>query len=139
MNILSSSSEVIGRGNFIAARVAAFTFCLIGGVVPVIASNLPDAPVLIQSAADTVTITKNALDGPEITHFRIIDTEGIDLSPLGEGDFVTVAEGAAGLKFTALPGATEASLTVVASLGPNPVDTGTAATTIDLAPGLGTP
>lgn len=57
-----------------------------------------------------LVIARNPVDGTEVTHFRIDDilngtlfqTDGT--TPIADGDFITAAEGSAGLKFTPAPG-----------------------------------
>jgi PKD repeat protein len=69
---------------------------------------------VVTNAATTVNtqttsglvITKNAGSGPEVTHYRITSITGGTLykndgvTAINNGDFITAAEGAAGLKFT---------------------------------------
>jgi CSLREA domain-containing protein len=56
-----------------------------------------------------LVITKNAADGAEVTFFKITSiTNGSlfqndGITPIGNGDFITVAQGGAGLKFTPAP------------------------------------
>jgi hypothetical protein len=56
-----------------------------------------------------LVITRNLADGPEVTHFQIVEVSGGTLfkndgvTPVGLGRFVTVAEGLAGLRFTPTP------------------------------------
>jgi hypothetical protein len=65
-------------------------------------------------------ISRNPADGAEVTHFKITGITGGLLfknngtTPINNGDFVTFAEGNAGLKFT--PGTVNGSFTVQASL-----------------------
>jgi len=52
-----------------------------------------------------LVITRNVVDGGEVTHFKITDlTHGIlyknDGSTIGDGEFIKNAEGNAGLKFS---------------------------------------
>lgn len=59
----------------------------------------------IQTTSGLV-IARNALDGPAVTHFRLSGISGGALfknngvTPIADGQFITVAEGNAGLKFT---------------------------------------
>jgi uncharacterized repeat protein (TIGR01451 family) len=68
-----------------------------------------------------LVISRNPADGAEVTHFKITAITGGSLfkndgvTPINNGDFITFAEGNAGLKFT--PGATNGSFLVQASLG----------------------
>lgn len=70
------------------------------------ASTLKD----VQSAP--IALDRHAADGPEVTHFRISAiTNGTltladGVSAVLDGQFVTVADGQAGLRFTPLPGST---------------------------------
>jgi uncharacterized repeat protein (TIGR01451 family) len=67
-----------------------------------------------------LVISRNPADGAEVTHFKITNITGGSLfkndgvTPINNGDFITFAEGNAGLKFT--PGAVNGSFTVQASL-----------------------
>jgi uncharacterized repeat protein (TIGR01451 family) len=67
-----------------------------------------------------LVISRNPADGAEVTHFKITAISGGTLfkndgvTPINNGDFITFAEGNAGLKFT--PGTTNGSFTVQASL-----------------------
>ena len=61
-------------------------------------------PVSVQS--DLIVIDRNAADGAEVTHFRIANiTNGTlyladGITPIHDGDFITVAQGLAGVRFT---------------------------------------
>ena len=67
-----------------------------------------------------LVISRNPADGAEVTHFKITGITGGALfknngtSPINNGDFITFAEGNAGLKFT--PGTSNGSFRVQASL-----------------------
>ena len=67
-----------------------------------------------------LVISRNPADGAEVTHFKITGITGGMLfkndgvSVINNGDFITFAEGNAGLKFT--PGTVNGSFTVQASL-----------------------
>jgi len=73
----------------------------------------PDSPSVTNAvtAEDTqsttgLVITRNAVDGAEVTHFKITGITGGTLyqndgtTAINNGDFITVSEGTAGLKFT---------------------------------------
>jgi hypothetical protein len=66
-----------------------------------------------------LVISRNPADGAEVTHFKITGITGGSLfksngtTPINNGDFITFAEGNAGLKFT--PGTTNGSFSVQAS------------------------
>ena len=88
---------------------------------------VPDAPSVTSPTTDvgtetTITVTKNPIDGPEVTHYQVTSiTNGAlaknDGTPISGNDFITVAEGAAGLKFTPTPLSTaNGSFDVQASL-----------------------
>ncbi|HXJ61310.1 MAG TPA: Calx-beta domain-containing protein, partial [Verrucomicrobiae bacterium] len=100
----------------------------------------PGAPALFESAPDLVTILRNPDDGPEVTHFRIVALNGGVLQRISDstlvlsGDFVTVADGQAGLRF--LPGAGSPSVTAVSAVSPTPPGAGSAAATLDLQSAL---
>jgi uncharacterized repeat protein (TIGR01451 family) len=67
-----------------------------------------------------LVISRNPADGAEVTHFKITNITGGLLfknngtTPINNGDFITFAEGNAGLKFT--PGTVNGSFLVQASL-----------------------
>jgi hypothetical protein len=66
-----------------------------------------------------LVISRNPVDGAEVTHFKITGITNGSLfknngtTPINNGDFITFAEGNAGLKFT--PGIVNGSFTVQAS------------------------
>jgi CSLREA domain-containing protein len=85
---------------------------------------VPDAPVITdattaedtQSAAGLV-VTRNALDGAEVTHFQVTAINGgrlfkQDGTELAFSDLITAAEGGAGLKFTPDPDANGSTFSV---------------------------
>jgi hypothetical protein len=90
----------------------------------------PDVPSVTNATTneDTQTtsglvITKNAGDGPEVTHYQITGiTNGTlfqndGVTPINNGDFISIAQGAAGLKFTpALNSFSNGSFNIQASL-----------------------
>ena len=61
-------------------------------------------PASVQS--DLIVIDRNADDGAEVTHFRIANiTNGTlyladGITPIHDGDYITVAQGQAGVRFT---------------------------------------
>ncbi|WP_321531300.1 DUF4347 domain-containing protein [uncultured Desulfuromonas sp.] len=72
-----------------------------------------DAPVVTNAATDEdgqtgsgLVVSRNAVDGAEVTHFKITNISGGTLykndgtTQISNGDFITFAEGQAGLKFT---------------------------------------
>src|SRR5207249_430475 len=81
------------------------TFTNIGGAERNGFAFLPvaDAPQLIQDTATNFFVFRNEADGPEVTHFQITGINGGNLyrsdgvTPLHIGDFITVADGGAGL------------------------------------------
>jgi CSLREA domain-containing protein len=86
-----------------------------------------DAPSVTNATTNANTqttsglvISRNPADGAEVTHFKITGITGGSLfknnglTPINNGDFITFAEGNAGLKFT--PGTVNGSFTVQASL-----------------------
>ena len=87
-----------------------------------------------------LVISRNPVDGAEVTHFKITGITGGALfknngtTPINNGDFITFAEGNAGLKFT--PGTSNGSFTVQASLSPSDAGLGggTATATITVNP-----
>ena len=62
------------------------------------------------SQSDLIFIDRNAADGAEVTHFRIADiTNGTlyladGITPINEGDYITVAQGQAGVRFSPVAG-----------------------------------
>ncbi len=93
-----------------------------------------DAPVMVRTTPTSFVIDPNPINGPEITYFQITAINGISLflsdgvTPVHAGDFITVAQGAAGLVFTGANG----TVSVVSSVNNMTNGTGTAATTINL-------
>ena len=88
-----------------------------------------------------LVISRNPADGAEVTHFKITNITGGTLfknngtTVINNGDFITFAEGNAGLKFT--PGTTNGSFMVQASLsasdaGLGSLSGGTATATITI-------
>jgi len=69
-----------------------------------------DAPNLAHDGAGNLFVTRNPNDGPEVTHFQIIAISGVSLflndglTPVSTNDFITVAQGAAGLKYIGTAG-----------------------------------
>jgi hypothetical protein len=87
---------------------------------------LADTPLVTNATTDANTqttsglvISRNPADGPEVTHFRISGiTSGSlfkqdGITPVHDGDFISVAEGNAGLRFT--PGTLDGSFMVQSS------------------------
>jgi hypothetical protein len=71
-----------------------------------------------------LVITRNAADGAEVTHYRVTGITGGTLfqhdgvTPIANGDFITVAQGVAGLRFTpALDSTATGHVSVQASVG----------------------
>jgi CSLREA domain-containing protein len=87
-----------------------------------------------------LVISRNSADGEEVTHFKITGITGGSLfknngtTPISNGNFITFAEGNAGLKFT--PGTTNGSFMVQASLSASDAGLGggTATATITVNP-----
>ena len=87
-----------------------------------------------------LVISHNPADGPEVTHFKITGITGGTLfknngtTTINNGDFITFAEGNAGLKFT--PGTSNGSFKVQASLSASDsgLGGGTATATITVNP-----
>jgi hypothetical protein len=103
---------------------------------------VPDAPTIFVGTNWTIVLQRNAADGPEVTHFLITEIVGGNLfgsdgvTPIKEGDFVTVAEGERGLKFVGtIPQPRVQSVTAVSAFGPTPASTGTEGTTVDISVG----
>ncbi len=78
-----------------------------------------------QQTASGLVITRNPVDGPEVTHFKIVGITNGQLfladgtAPVSDGSFITASQAASGLKFTPADrfiGAT--SFNIIASLGP---------------------
>jgi hypothetical protein len=67
------------------------------------------APVIVVGSVDaaggTFTVARHGLNGGEVTHFRLMEASGVrvllddGLTPVGVGQWITVAQGAAGLIF----------------------------------------
>jgi hypothetical protein len=72
--------------------------------------SVTDATTTVNTQTSSgLVITINPVDGPEVAHFQITGITNGTLfqsngtTPINEGDFITAAEGAAGLKFTPAP------------------------------------
>lgn len=91
------------------------------------------APQLIQDTPTNLFIFPNGADGPEITHFQITNvsvgalylSDGV--TPVNPGNFITLAQGAAGLKF-----APAGTITAVSTLNNTPAGAGTAAASLTM-------
>jgi V8-like Glu-specific endopeptidase len=92
-----------------------------------------DAPQLIQDSPTNLFIMRNEADGPEVTHFRITSISGgtfyrsDGVTPVNAGEFLTAAEGSAGLKFA--PGGT---VRAVSALNNTPAGAGTATNSLTM-------
>ena len=75
-----------------------------------------------------VVVQPDPRSGPEVTHFRLIDAQGVSLdvggSPLSPGDFINLVDGAAGLGFTLDPQAQAREVSFVAAYGTSPAESG---------------
>ncbi len=103
----------------------------------------PANTVVNTQTTSGLVITRNAVDGPEVTHFkffsitngRLFKNDGVTEIP--GGGVITAADGQAGLKFTPDPGLYSPQsfffFTVRAGVGPNPEDF----TNSDLTVGIG--
>ena len=73
--------------------------------------QVPSHTILEDMQSDAIILNRHPDDGGEVTHFRISNISGGTLfhndgtSVINHGDFITVAEGNAGLKFTPSPNA----------------------------------
>jgi hypothetical protein len=114
------SPSFFGTGSFdIQASTSNSNAGLGGAVVPATITVTPVAdtpsvtnattPAQVQTTSGLV-ITPNATDGAEVTHFRITNIQHGALfqndggTPINAGDFIAVADGAAGLRFTPADG-----------------------------------
>jgi hypothetical protein len=92
----------------------------------------PGAPVLYQDTATNFFVARHPDDGVEVTHYRVVAIYGGTLTkaggvPVQVNDFITVAEGAAGLNFV-----TGGTVTLVSALNNTPSRTGIEASTLTL-------
>src|SRR5207245_8137812 len=84
----------------------------------------------------TIAISRNQLDGPEVTHFGVTEVLGgsmylaSSLAAVKATDFITVDQGEAGLRFIGDGGAR--SITAVSAVNPAPDGAGSATTTLVL-------
>ncbi len=91
------------------------------------------APQLLQDNATDFFVARNAADGGEVTHFRFNAISGGTLyrsdgvTPVNVGDFITVAEGDAGLKFVS-----GGSVTVVSAINNTPNGAGSASSVLTM-------
>jgi hypothetical protein len=122
--LAANGTDVFVVGDFDAvggARRDGFAFLTVAG-----------APRIIQDQ-DGLRILRNADDGPEVTHFRISGLEGISLfqgdgvTSVQAGEFVTVEQGSAGLRYLGA-----GTITAVSAINDTPAGAGTAATTLNL-------
>ena len=84
-------------------------------------------------------ISRNAVDGIEVSHFKITAISGGTLfqnngvTPIAAGNFITVAQGGAGLRFTPTTGSTATGhVSVQASLNSSDAGVGGGAATADI-------
>ena len=132
--VLRSSIVLNGPDLYVAGN-----FTSIGGAIRNGLAFFPvaDAPVLVQETQSTLLILRNPLDGSAVTHFQIKGMTGGSLfqpdgdTPISVNDFITVAQGKAGLKFVSA--GTNPSLTAVSALNDTPAGAGRAATTLNFA------
>jgi len=120
------------------------------GTVNIDITPVADTPSVTNTTTDEDTqstsglvISRNAADGTEVTHFKITAISGGILykndgtTQINDGDFITYAEGNAGLKFTPTANSTATgSFTVQAATdgAGNGLSTGTATATITVTP-----
>jgi len=94
------------------------------------------APVITEAGGSTIFISRNPLDGPEVTHFGVTEVLGgslylaSSLAAVKATDFITVDQGEAGLRFIGDGGAR--SITAVSAVNPSPDGAGSATTTLVL-------
>jgi hypothetical protein len=131
-DVRSSGAPDIGSDEFVITNPIAHT--------PSVTNASTNANTQTTSG---LVISRNPLDGAEITHFKITGITGGALfknngtTPINNGDFITFAEGNAGLKFT--PGTTNGRFNVQASTSASDAGLGggTATATITINPGGG--
>jgi len=127
-----------GADSSIAVTVAVSVSPVADAPVATHATTIPDTPT-----SSGLVISVNAADGAEVTHFEITGIAAGTLyqndgtTAITEGDFITVAQGSAGLRFTPLPGSTAPGrFTVRASLSASAAGLGSgfATATITVTP-----
>lgn len=106
-------------------------------------ANTPSVTGASTSAGTQTTsglvITRNAADGAEVPYYQITGITGGTLfqsdgtTPITNGQFITVAQGAAGLKFTPTVGAVSGSFQVQASTSNNTLGLGGSLVTATVA------
>ncbi|MBF0246254.1 MAG: hypothetical protein HQL31_13475 [Planctomycetes bacterium] len=131
-------------GNSIASgsfTVKAATNDLVGAevVMAIIAVNpVADTPSVTSAStgvntmtAEGLVISRNTVDGSEVSHFRITNISGGQLfqndrtTAIAEGEFITASQGASGLRFLPSPNSAEAgSFDVQAAVSANLDDLG---------------
>ena len=137
---------------FVQASTAAADSGLGGSQIQALitVNPVPDTPQVTNATTDEDTFTSSglvitpaAVDGAEITHFKITNIaegelfQNNGLDAISDGDYITLAEGAAGLKFKpSQDSVEEGSFDVEASLsgsdaGLGPVPAATAAITVN--------
>ena len=128
--------DLLARGN---AVFASGDFTSIGGQSRhgLAQMAVADAPAMSQSSNSIVFIQRNPADGPEVSHFRIVGLTGGNLyqsdgsTPISVRDFITVAEGVAGLRF--VPSGPGGSVTALSALNATPAGAGLVASTLVLS------
>lgn len=148
--------------NQFGSPYAQFSFDVSDGIelsapadVTVAVTPVADTPSITDSATvelvqttNGLVISRNPVDGPEVTHFKIMSVTGGSLflndgtTSVQAGSFVTFAQGTAGLKFTPASGFTgSGSVGVRASISASDggLGGGTATATIVVSPNAHTP
>jgi hypothetical protein len=97
-----------------------------------------DAPTIVKTGSTNLIILPDSGDGLEIGYFQITAISGATLyqsdgvTQINAGDFITVAQGLAGLVFSGTNGV----ITVVSALSGSSCGAGTAATTLSRGSGI---
>jgi len=112
-----SFNYTISDANGGTASGTAFIYVTPVGDTPQVADSI----VLAGSQSAPITISRHAADGAEVTHFRISGINGGSLSlangvtQVNNGDYISVTQGQAGLRFTPDADAVEGSFQVESS------------------------
>lgn len=124
--LTDTQNRVVFRppANAFGAAVGAFTFSVTDGAdesepsaAAIDLAPVADTPSITNAVttqgrqtSDGLVISRSPVDGPEVTHYRLVAVSGgaafepDGVTPVPVGGFVTAANGALGLRFTPAPG-----------------------------------
>jgi sugar lactone lactonase YvrE len=143
---ITPAADAFGGTTTVRIKVSDGQFSVLGSI-PVTILAVADTPAVTNAATNRGTqttsglvISPNPVDGASVTHYQISNIVGGTLfksdgtTQILSGQFITVAEGGAGLKFTPLPGGTApGSFDVRAATAPNVAGLGGGTVTASIA------